>query len=149
MKFMQRAAASSSPASNPSTPISDESSSKRRKISHSRTATDGVDALVDRQAIQAAIDEGERRREEALVKHAAELGDARWVLNVQDMSRSCTTGQTPLQVVQVGYAQIDSPDTSEDLASSIEGSPDRPQPIRRYNMGKSKACSLYSGIISS
>lgn len=93
---------------------------------------------MDQQAIQAAIDEGERKREEALVKHAAELGDARWVLNVPNTSSSGTTLQKPLQVVQIGYAQIDSPDSSEDHEDTAEDSHHAVQPIRRYNMGKKK-----------
>ncbi|KAH6653992.1 hypothetical protein BKA67DRAFT_535336 [Truncatella angustata] len=116
MKFMQRAAATSSPASasNPSTPVSEESSSKRRKISHSRSSKQDPDVLVDRQKIQAAIDEDERKREDAIVKRAAELGDARWVLDVAGLSNPSAAATKPLQVVQVGYAQIDSPDNSED-----------------------------------
>jgi hypothetical protein len=138
MKFMQRAAAStpSSPASNAGTPKNEESSSKRRKISHVPSASEEVDSLVDRQAVQAAIDEGERKREEALAKHAAELGDARWVLDVQaDKSSSGASAQRPLQVVQVGFAQIDSPNVSGDYSDSDE---DTAPQIRRYNMGKAK-----------
>lgn len=138
MKFMQRAAAStpSSPASNAGTPKSEESSSKRRKISHGPSATEDVDSLVDRQAIQAALDEGERKREEALIKHAAELGDARWVLDVHaDKASSGAQAQRPLQVVQVGFAQIDSPNVSGDYSDSDE---DTAPQIRRYNMGKAK-----------
>lgn len=100
--------------------------------------------MVDQQAIQAAIDEGERKREEALVKHAAELGDARWVLDVHsDMVNAGTMVQKPLNVVQVGFAQIDYPDTLEDHSGSTEDSHDRAQPIRRYNMGKKKARSVF------
>lgn len=130
MKFMQRAAVSSSPASTPSTPASDDSS-KRRKISHKRPDNDEVEIQVDRKAIQAAIDEDERKREDALVRRAEELGDARWVLNVPNQSSSGAAAQKPLQVVQVGYAQIDSPDASDDDTQQ--------QPIRRYNMSKKKA----------
>ncbi|ETS80019.1 hypothetical protein PFICI_07548 [Pestalotiopsis fici W106-1] len=139
MKFMQRAAASSSPASAPSTPASDDSS-KRRKISHNRSNNDELEVQVDRKAIQAAIEEGERKREEALVKHAEELGDARWVLNVPNLSSSGAGAPNPLRVVQVGYAQIDSPDTSDDDADTSRNTPEKVQPIRRYNMGKKKAC---------
>lgn len=139
MKFMQRAAATSSPASAPSTPASDDSS-KRRKISHRPSNNDELEVQVDRKAIQAAIEEGERKREEALIKHAEELGDARWVLNVPNLSTSGAAAPNPLRVVQVGYAQIDSPDTSDDDdADSSRVMPDKIQPIRRYNMGKKKA----------
>lgn len=133
MKFMQRAAVSSSPASTPSTPASDDSS-KRRKISHKRPDNDEVEIQVDRKAIQAAIDEDERKREDALVRRAEELGDARWVLNVPNQSSSGAAAQKPLQVVQVGYAQIDSPDASDDDTQQ--------QPIRRYNMSKKKVCTF-------
>lgn len=147
MKFMQRAAASSSPVSNASTPTADESSSKRRKISHTRAVKDELDYTVDRQAIQAAIDEDERKREDALVKRAAELGDARWVLNVQNTSTSGAEIRKPLQVVQVGYAQIDSHASPGDPESSDEDS-HVAVPIRRYNMGKIKVCSTSSIIVT-
>jgi hypothetical protein len=145
MKFMQRAAATSSPASAPSTPQTDEQSSKRRKVSHTSSEKVDVESLVDRQAIQAAIEDGERKREEALVKHAAELGDARWVLNVNgSRPESGTQAQKPLNVVQVGFAQIDYPSTSVDYADSTGDEQEAVPPIRRYNMSKKKARSIHA-----
>lgn len=132
MKFMQRAAASA-PA--PASPSTEDQSSKRRKLSHGTSADASVDSLVDQQAIQAAIDEGERKREEALVKNAADSGDARWVLDVPyNVPGLGGHAQTPLNVVQVGYAQIDSVDASGQDADAL----DTPHPFRRYNMKDKK-----------
>ena len=132
MKFIQRAAAS---APTPTSPSNEDQSSKRRKLSHGTSANAGVESLVDQQAIQAAIDEGERKREEALVKHAADSGDARWVLNIpHNVPGLGGHAHTPLNVVQVGYAQIDSVDSSGQGADSL----DTPQPVRRYNMKDKK-----------
>ncbi|ORY69719.1 uncharacterized protein BCR38DRAFT_90895 [Pseudomassariella vexata] len=136
MKFMQRAAVSPSPASSPSTPKSEEKSSKRRKISHGTPSTATVaEPQIDRVAIQAAIDEGERKREAAIVKQAAELGDARWVLDVQNPATRRV--ETPLNVVQVGFSQIDSSKAAED-EDSTDDSDHHVQHFRRYNMEKKK-----------
>lgn len=131
MKFMQRAAASS--LTSPTSPESHEQSSKRQKVSHSSSTKASVESQVDQQAIQAAIDEGERKRQTALVKHAAELGDARWVLNVQEKIPAQV--KKPLNVIQVGLAQIDSSDASGNFIGSSEA---RVQPFLRFNMAKKK-----------
>lgn len=132
MKFMQRAAAS---VPTPTSPSHEDQSSKRRKLSHGTSADAGVNSLVDQQAIQAAIDEGEKKREEALVKHAADSGDARWVLDVpHNVPGLGGHAQKPLNVVQVGFAQIDSLDASGESVDSL----DTPPPFRRYNMKDKK-----------
>ncbi|KAI8963908.1 hypothetical protein F5Y11DRAFT_345984 [Daldinia sp. FL1419] len=145
MKFMQRAAASpSSPT--PAAPNLDEKSSKRRKVSHSSAKHDNTDSLahIDQAAVQAAIADGERKRQEALVQHAAELGDAHWVLDVPEPTTSSNRGiQTPMNIVQVGFAQIDSHIDSPDAAGSDDfDSTDalhtRTPVIRRYNMDNKK-----------
>ncbi|KAK8048652.1 hypothetical protein PG994_010382 [Apiospora phragmitis] len=139
MKFMQRAAASA-PTTPTASPKSEEQSSKRRKVSHESTATAPVDLMVNQQAVQAAIDEGEKKREEAIVKHAAELGDARWVLDIPDSPfNSLYQVKKPLNVVQVGYAQIDSPDATENDTDSLGDSLEKGHLFRRYNMDKKKA----------
>ncbi|KAK8042124.1 zinc knuckle [Apiospora rasikravindrae] len=138
MKFMQRAAASA-PTTPTASPKSEEQSSKRRKVSHESTANAPVDFMVNQQAVQAAIDEGEKKREEAIVKHAAELGDARWVLDVPDSPfNSLYQVKKPLNVVQVGYAQIDSPDATEHDTDSVGDSLEKGHLFRRYNMDKKK-----------
>ncbi|KAI1808422.1 hypothetical protein F4811DRAFT_500822 [Daldinia bambusicola] len=145
MKFMQRAAASpSSPSPAASTP--DSQSSKRRKVSHDSAKRDNTEALanIDQAAIQAAIADGERKRQEALVQHAAELGDAHWVLDVPEKTTNSNRGiQTPLNVVQVGFAQIDSHIDTPDAAGSddfesTDASDVRTSAVRRYNMDKKK-----------
>ncbi|CAJ2509956.1 Uu.00g058560.m01.CDS01 [Anthostomella pinea] len=135
MKFMQRAAAS--PSSNPTTPTSDEQSSKRRKVSHNSTVQQDVESLVNQKAIQAAIAEDERKREEALLKHATESGDGRWVLNVpENATGSRPTIQAPLNVVQVGYAQIDSANASGHDTESTDVSQNNVQAFRRTQAPK-------------
>ncbi|KAI1417570.1 hypothetical protein F5Y13DRAFT_59900 [Hypoxylon sp. FL1857] len=145
MKFMQRAVAS--PSSSPTTPNSDEQASKRRKVSHDPTKRELRDSLpqIDQTAVQAAIAEEERKRQEALIQHAAELGDARWVLDVPDKpTEPGRVVQTPLNVVQVGFAQIDSHiDPSDaaglDDAESTDTLHTRTPLVRRYNMGSRQA----------
>ncbi|KAI0603018.1 hypothetical protein F4775DRAFT_8742 [Biscogniauxia sp. FL1348] len=135
MKFMQRAAAS--PSSAPSTPNSEEQSSKRQKTSHSLTPQQDVNSLVNQRAVQAAIAEEERKRQEALLQHAAELGDARWELDIPEKAQNPQHGvQTPLNVVQVGFAQIDSPDAAGDDSDSTGAVQVKPQALQRWNMGK-------------
>lgn len=144
MKFMQRAAAS--PASSPTTPDTDEQASKRRKVTHKPASRENKDPVVqiNQAEVQAAIAEEERKRQEALVQHAAELGDARWVLDIPDKTAGPGREiQTPMNVVQVGFAQIDSQIDSFDAAGfdaeSTDTSHTRTPMVRRYNMGKKKA----------
>lgn len=149
MKFMQRAAASST-ASSPSTPQSEEKSSKRRKLSHSPSAQQSIDALVDQTAVRKALADEERKRQEAVVRNAAESGDARWVLNTQKTGATRSSPvQTPLNVVQVGFAQIDSSDNTDGQVGSLGTDHGAIQPFRRYNMDKKKVCffpyAAYSG----
>ncbi|KAI1212856.1 uncharacterized protein F4807DRAFT_411753 [Annulohypoxylon truncatum] len=144
MKFMQRAVASPA-SSSPTTPNSDEQASKRRKVVHNPTRSDGPNSIaqIDQAAVQAAIAEEERKRQEALVQHAAELGDARWVLDIGDKAaESHSEIQTPLNVVQVGFAQIDSQiDPSDAVGLDDTDSADTSYArtmVRRYNMENKK-----------
>ncbi|KAK8114076.1 zinc finger domain protein [Apiospora kogelbergensis] len=142
MKFMQRAAASA-PSPPATSPKGEEQSLKRRKVSHESIANAPVDVMVNQQAIQAAIDEGEKKREEAIVKHAAELGDARWVLDVPESPiNSPRQVKAPLNVVQVGYAQIDFPDATEHDTDSPGDSFEKGHLLRRYNMDKKTVGSM-------
>ncbi|OTA59927.1 hypothetical protein K449DRAFT_435587 [Hypoxylon sp. EC38] len=142
MKFMQRAAAS--PSSTPATPSSDEQASKRRKVSHDPTKRELQDSLpqIDQTVVQAAIAEEERKRQEALIQHAAELGDSHWVLDIPDKAaNSGHATQTPLNVVQVGFAQIDSYIDTSDTSGLDDDEPTGTSHIttpvvRRYNMGR-------------
>lgn len=120
MKFMQRAAAT---GSSPTTPKSeDEHSAKRRRTSGKVSPTTPSAPLFDQKAVQAALEEEERKRQAALERQAIELGDSRWVLDVQiPTSKSSVAAQTPLNIVQVGFAQIDSSDTPEDTTGQVSG----------------------------
>ncbi|KAI1117934.1 hypothetical protein F5Y14DRAFT_290757 [Nemania sp. NC0429] len=141
MKFMQRAAAASpsSTSSTPSTPLPDDRVNKRRKVTHSAAPQQqpNVETLVNQAAIQAAIAEEEKKVERALVKRAEELGDARWVLDISEQAKG-RKAQAPLNVIQVGFAQID----SSDAVGNESGLPDIPHEsvpaLRRYNMDKKK-----------
>ncbi|KAH9209852.1 hypothetical protein DL95DRAFT_427972 [Leptodontidium sp. 2 PMI_412] len=108
MKFMQRAAHSSPTAASPSSP--DEPSPKRRRTDSSSTSTPSkvnVDALADRQAIQAALAGEEAKRQAALERQAAEAGDTRWVLSFEDQQHSAPSPVLALRVVQTGFANLD------------------------------------------
>ncbi|KAK0122008.1 hypothetical protein ONS95_010273 [Cadophora gregata] len=108
MKFMQRAAHSSSPSAAPPSP--DEPSPKRRRIDLSSTGTPSkvnVDALADRKAIQAALASEEAKRQSALEKQAAEAGDTRWVLSFEDQQHSAPSPTLALRVIQTGFANLD------------------------------------------
>jgi hypothetical protein len=89
---------------------------------------------VNQAAIQAAIAEEERKVESALLRRAEELGDARWVLDVPQQATGRTT-KTPLNIIPVGFAQIDSFDAVDDEAGSLH---DSVPALRRYNMDKKK-----------
>ncbi|KAL2024659.1 hypothetical protein VTK56DRAFT_6860 [Thermocarpiscus australiensis] len=145
MKFMQRGAAAAAAAgaseagSAPATPSSNDGSAKRRKLSHTPSAASSpATPLYDQQAIQAALEEEERKRQAAIEKRAAELGDSHWVLDgVPALPKS---GARPLlNVVQVGFAQIDYADTSGAGDDPFDlGNPPAQAQFRRFNMKKSK-----------
>ncbi len=158
MKFMQRGAAAAAAAataatpeaaSSPATPRSDDGSAKRRKFAHtpSVTASSPATPLYDQKALQAALDEEEKKRQAAIEKRAAELGDSHWVLGPSAAAPS--RGARPLlNVVQVGFAQIDYPgasgggDDDDPFDSGI--APGQTQ-FRRFNMKKPKACHIRDG----
>src|ERR1700753_1054468 len=101
MKFMQRAAASAPSA--PSTPRSEvDNSAKRRKVSHAESGTPADGQLFDRAAVQAAMEEEERKRQAAIEKQAAELGDSRWVLDLRSPTlEDGSSAKGSLDVIQV------------------------------------------------
>lgn len=117
---MQRAVAT---GSSPTTPKSeDEQSAKRRKTSGKISPTTPSAPLFDQKAVQAALEEEERKRQAALERQAIELGDSRWVLDVQGLaSKSSVATHTPLNIVQVGFAQIDSSDAPEETTGQVPG----------------------------
>ncbi|EQL01901.1 Zinc finger domain-containing protein, CCHC-type [Ophiocordyceps sinensis CO18] len=109
MKFMQRAAASASSAASPDS----GGGSKKRK--YDRLPAQGrFDAQIDQALIQAALDNQEATRQAALEKHAA--ADTHWTLdNTWHEAATADATSTPLNVVYVGYGDIDSDNESGDV----------------------------------
>lgn len=133
MKFMQRAAASSSPAG-PTIP--DEPSPKRRRTdSNSSTPTRiNVDSLADRTAVQAALASEEAKRQAALEKQAAEAGDTRWVLSFEDQKLVAASSPLALRVIQAGFANIDS--SPSEIRIAEDDLEDKPVMVGRRSFGK-------------
>lgn len=146
MKFMQRGLAlnsGGSDAGSPTTPKTDDegSASKRRKLSQASTPnTPNTPAtpLYDQKAIQAAKEETEKKEQAAIEKRAAELGDSHWVLDGISNS-SKTVAPRALNILQVGFAQIDSAAIpGENLDSPGSGLVPAPATFRQFNMKKGK-----------
>ncbi|KAG5930402.1 hypothetical protein E4U42_001648, partial [Claviceps africana] len=108
MKFMQRAVASASSAGSPD---SDGPSMKKRKVDRS-PAPGRIDPNIDQALIQAALDDQEATRQAALEKHSA--ADTHWVLKTKIDEAQRQKQSRPLNVVYVGYGDIDSDDNNED-----------------------------------
>ncbi|KAJ3468989.1 hypothetical protein FSOLCH5_002840 [Fusarium solani] len=121
MKFMQRAVASAN-----SSPDVDTNSAKKRKLGHS-PAAGRIDMNIDEAAIKAALDDQEAKRQAALDKHVG--GDTHWVLD-SPFTKAASTSKPSLNVVYVGYGDIDSSNESGDN----EEAPSR----GRTSIGKSK-----------
>ncbi|KJZ78998.1 hypothetical protein HIM_01771 [Hirsutella minnesotensis 3608] len=105
MKFMQRAAASASSAGTPES----EGSSKKRRIDRS-PVPGKINAHIDHAIIKAALDEQEATRQAALEIHTST--DTHWTLD--NVVTADKTASTPLNVVYVGYADLDSSNESGD-----------------------------------
>lgn len=114
MKFMQRGAATAESLQSPSP---QESSSKRRKLSHHKSAgstptpASADTDLFSHAKIQAAVEELEAKRRAAVERRAAELSDSHWVLDIPVAKGGAARGgakeKPPLRVVYVGYGEID------------------------------------------
>lgn len=113
MKFMQRAAASTSSAGSMD---SDAPSVKKRKLEQS-PAPGRIDPNIDQALIQAALDDQEATRQAALEKHSA--ADSHWVLKTRLDKPQSQKQSRPLNIVYVGYGDVDSDDNNEN--SSAEG----------------------------
>lgn len=122
MKFMQRAVAAATSPSSPSTPTSDDGrASKRRKTSDQSPMTPQTPSyLIDRKAAQTAKDEEERKRQEHAARQAEKLGDSHWVLDAAKLPGPDQQAGRVLNVVQVGFSQIDSRRGGEDEQAGAE-----------------------------
>lgn len=111
MKFMQRAAADTPPSSA-------ESSSKRRKLSHAASPADDPFSQAN---VQAAMQEVEAKRAAAVERRAAEMQEARWVIDAPAVGTGARGGKRPLNVVYVGYGDIDRPERGGEEEDEGEG----------------------------
>ncbi|KAL9044278.1 MAG: hypothetical protein Q9214_002570 [Letrouitia sp. 1 TL-2023] len=104
MRFMQRAAASSSgsPTSSEQTP--DTPPSKRRKIS---SAPSEINQFSDFHALKAATDAEEKKRAEAIDRLAENAGETKWVLSYFSAEGTSSDGNKGLQVLAASYSDID------------------------------------------
>lgn len=98
---MQRAAASETKCSAPSTP--DGPPAKRLRLSND-IGTLATPVLSDQQRLQAAQAEEDLQRSAVMMRLAAEAGETHWVLNVKEP----VVQNTPLNIVQTGFADLDS-----------------------------------------
>ncbi|KAL8659854.1 MAG: hypothetical protein Q9226_000219 [Calogaya cf. arnoldii] len=112
MKFMQRAAASSSMPSPQShhTPHGDPPS-KRRKTSTAQSPLiqppiPGT-PTTDAQIFQAAVDAEDAKRAAAIERVAAQAGGTKWVLSTAEGAGKPNSGEKQLQFLTAGYSEID------------------------------------------
>ncbi|KAF1942304.1 hypothetical protein EJ02DRAFT_345697 [Clathrospora elynae] len=108
MKFMQRGAAKSA-ASSPTT--SKGPPSKKLRLASGASAP-GTPGTPDHEILQSALVAEEKKRQEALDKAAQHTGETKWVLSYQDPLDG--KRQDSMQVRQVGFAEIDAEDDSEE-----------------------------------
>ncbi|KAL8858631.1 MAG: hypothetical protein Q9178_004925 [Gyalolechia marmorata] len=112
MKFMQRAAASSS-ISSPQTPSTPNGAppSKRRKTSNTQSPLTQsplpVTPTTDAQIFQAAVDAEDAKRVAAIEKFAAQAGETKWVFSTADGVGEQGSGAKKLQFHTAGYSDID------------------------------------------
>ncbi|KAF6830190.1 zinc knuckle [Colletotrichum plurivorum] len=121
MKFMQRAAATGSPAE----PSPEEPSSKRRKFQNSPLTGDFHS--FDQAAVQAALKAQEAKRLSALEKSRAELADTHWVLDGAAGGSNNGGASARPNIVYVGYAEIDGAAGSDESETA--------QPVGRKRIG--------------
>lgn len=108
MKFMQRAVSSTT-----SSPDNGDHSAKKRKLGHS-TPEGRLDLNIDEATIKAAMDSQEARRQAALAQHTSGA-DTHWVLNNKLSETPSQSRPKPaLNIVYVGYGDIDSSNESGD-----------------------------------
>lgn len=140
MKFMQRAVAAASSPTSPSTPTSDDGrASKRRKTSgQSPMGTPQTpNYVIDHKAAQAAREEEERKRQEHAARQAEKLGDSHWVLDAAKLPGPDRQAGKLLNVVQVGFSQIDARGGVEDGQDSVDNTAGTDGPsLRTYGPRK-------------
>jgi hypothetical protein len=66
--------------------------------------------MSDQQRVQAAKNEDELQRSAVIERLAAEAGETRWVLDVNEVA----VNSAPLNIIQAGFADLDSAGDGED-----------------------------------
>jgi hypothetical protein len=132
MKFMQRAAATASPATSNSP---DEHSAKRRKLDSSRSSK--TYDSPDQAAIKRAIQEREQKRRAAFEKHATDSADTQWVLDSTMSKLKSVVPSAPRNIVYVGYGDIDATDGSDDEPDQLQNGRKR---IGNYKSSDDPVC---------
>jgi hypothetical protein len=125
---MQRAA-NASPQSTPST--SDGPPSKRQRLSYGSNASSATPSS-DQRAIQAALAEEEMKRSVAVERQAAEAGESRWMLSVQQPKIPAPA----FRIVQASFADIDSTNSDDEEEGEYEPSPAEKRVAGRMSFGK-------------
>lgn len=134
MKFMQRAAAAS-PSSPGVSQSEDDRPSKRVKteFGSSPRTPQAQTPLFDQKAAQAALDAEDKKREALIERQAEKLGDAHWRLDPAKLPGSNRRKGVPLNIVQVGFSQID----RSDALATRQPESDGPV-LQSYQPNKSK-----------
>lgn len=87
--------------------------------------------------MKAALEEEDKKRQAAVEKRAAELGDEHWVLPEARLPKSDAKQRVTLNFVQVGFAQIDGGRAEDDDEEETAGRSEYGKPRRlQFNMNK-------------
>jgi hypothetical protein len=124
---MQRSSVPSPTAPRSSSPA--EHSSKRQRLSNGSRVS-----LSDYERGQAALAEEELKRSKAIDRQAAELGETKWVLSVQEPKLE----KSSLKIVSASFADID----ASDGESEMDGEETSARPTGRIFYGKVWARSI-------
>lgn len=101
---MRRKEAADSSQPSPATPSS-ERPTKRQRLSTGTAGSPATPKFAHADAVTAAIEAEELKRQQVIDRAAAEAGETKWVLSVQQQSAHTT--QAPFKIVTAGYGAID------------------------------------------
>lgn len=131
MKFMQRSAASTPPAS-PMEPAA----KKQRLSSGSFNTSPAPSPRSENEAVEQAVAAQERKRAEAVAREGEMKGETKWYLSVQTPQKPAV--ESPLRIVSAGYSALDATDrkAEPDSDDDDEESSPRPSMPGRISFGK-------------
>ena len=128
---MQRSAAS--PTSSPGTPA--QPPSKKQRLSNgSYNSTPASTPRSDTQAVEDALAEEERVRQEVLEREGRDRGETKWYLSFKEPAAKEV--RTPLRIVSAGYSMLDVTAAAKDRSSKDDNEHnDTPTVQGRRNFG--------------